>query len=221
MWRVMFLFGSLAGALCLSEQQGAGQQLEKGDILVANEKLADPNFAESVILLVQYDSEDGTVGLIVNRRTDIPLSKIFPKVKHASEDPVYMGGPVEMTAVLALLRLSQKTDQATEVVGDIHVTGAKELIEKSIGSRAEPSKFRIYLGYAGWAAGQLEAEVRAGAWTVLHRRASVVFDDNPDSLWQRLTRESQMRMAKETGRQYALSKLLIGAGTGLRVGSVN
>ena len=220
MWRVMVLFGSLAGALCLSEQHGFGQQLAAGDVLVANEKLADPNFAQSVILAVQYDSQDGTVGLIVNRRTDIPLSKIFPTVQHASGDPVYMGGPVETTAVLALLRLPRKTDQATAVVGDIYVTGAKELIEKSIGSRTESSKFRIYLGYAGWAAGQLEAEVRAGAWAVLHRRASVVFDDDPDSLWQRLTRESQMRMAKETGRQYALYKLLIGAGAGLRVGSV-
>lgn len=220
MWRVMVLFGSLAGALCLSGQEVAGQQLAAGDVLVANEKLADPNFAQSVILVVQHDSENGTVGLIVNRRTDIPLSKIFPKIEHASGDPVYMGGPVEMMAVLALLRSTQKTDQATAVVGDIYVTGAKELIEKLIASRAEASKFRIYLGYAGWAAGQLEGEVRADAWAVLRRRAGVVFDDNPDSLWQRLTRESQMRMAGQIGRQYALSKLLIGAGAGLRVGSV-
>jgi putative transcriptional regulator len=172
------------------------RQLSVGDILVASEKLGDPNFARSVVLLVQYDEDKGTVGLVINRRTEIPLSRIFPKTKHAPSDPVYMGGPVSITAVQALLRLSKQTDQATPVVADIYVTGAKELIEKSVASRAGPSKFRLYLGYAGWAPGQLETEIELGAWAVLHSDPDTVFDENPESLWSRLRRESHMQIAR-------------------------
>jgi putative transcriptional regulator len=177
-----------------------------GDILVASEKLADPNFAQSVVLIVQYDDQDGTVGLVINRRTEIPLSRIFPKTKHAAGDPVYMGGPVSTTAAQALLRLSKKADQATPVIADVYITGAKELIEKSVASRLDPSKFRLYLGYAGWAPGQLETEIQLGAWAVLHSVPDIVFDENPDSLWSRLKRESQMQIAGDSllGKELAV-----------------
>src|SRR5437868_4775974 len=176
-------------------QYRSEQQVSIGDILVANEKLADPNFAESVVLIVHYDDDDGTVGLIINRRTEIPLSQIFPKKKHATHDPAYMGGPVATTAVQVLLRLPDKTDEATHVMADIFVTGGKELIEKSIAARLDSSKFRVYLGYAGWAPGQLEAEIRLGAWFVVNRDPKIVFDGDPDSLWSRLIRESHMQTA--------------------------
>src|SRR5690349_12583124 len=126
----------------------SASQVSVGDILVANEKLADPNFAQSVILIVQYDDEHGTVGLVINRRTEIPISRIFPESKRASSDPVFMGGPVSITAAQALLRLSKKQDQATPVMADVYITGAKELIEKSVAARLDSSKFRLYLGYA-------------------------------------------------------------------------
>jgi putative transcriptional regulator len=204
-WRIIAMWGRfsvlsvLAVALCVAglpaAQYGSEQRLSIGSMLVASEKLADPNFAESVILIVHYDDNDGTVGLIINRRTELPISRIFPKVKHATQDPVYMGGPVAITAVQALLRWPEKTDQATQVIADVFVTGAKELIEKSITSRLDSSKFRIYLGYAGWAPGQLEAEIRLGAWSVVNPEAKIVFDVDPDSLWSRLMRESHMQTA--------------------------
>jgi putative transcriptional regulator len=179
-------------------EYGSAQQVSVGEILVASEKLADPNFAQSVVLIVHYDDEDGTVGLVINRRTEIPLSRVFPKTKHAPADPVYMGGPVSITAAQALLRLSQKTDQATPVFADVYITGAKELIEKSVASRLDQFKFRLYLGYAGWAPGQLEAEIELGAWSVLHGGPNIVFDQNPDSLWSRLSRESHMQIAQSS-----------------------
>ncbi len=179
-------------------QYGSQQQLSAGSILLASERLADPNFAQSVILIVQYDPDEGTVGLIINRRTELPLSRLFPDIKQASSDPAYMGGPVEIAAIQALLRLPQKTDQATRVADNVYLTGTKDLIEKSIASRAEPSDFRIYLGYAGWASRQLEAEIRLGAWSVLNHRSNLVFDKNPGSLWSRLTRESHTQVAKLT-----------------------
>jgi putative transcriptional regulator len=197
MWRRQVILGVLPVALCLAGQYRPGQQISTGSLLVASDKLADPNFAESVVLIVQYDPDEGTVGIVINRRSDITISRIFPKMKRASTDPVYMGGPVGITAVQALLRLPEKADQAAHVMGDVYVTGAKEVIEKSIAARAGPSKFRLYVGYAGWAPGQLEGEIRQGAWSVLNRGPKVVFDEDPDSLWDRLTRESHMQIAFE------------------------
>lgn len=197
MWGTISTLGGLAIALSLAghAQYRSEEHISIGDILVASEKLADPNFAESVVLIVHFDDDDGTVGLIINRQTELPVSRIFPKTKHATHDPAYMGGPIAITAVQALIRSPDKTDQATHVMADIFVTGGKELIEKSIASGLDPSKFRVYLGYAGWAPGQLEAEIRLGAWSVVNREPRFVFDGDPDSLWSRLIHESHMQTA--------------------------
>ena len=174
------------------------QDLSIGSILVAKEKLGDPNFAESVVLIVQYDQDEGTLGLVINRPSEVPLLQLFPHVKHAPADPVYMGGPVGITIGQALLRLPAKTDDATHISGDVYVTASKKLIEKSVASHARPSKFRLFLGYAGWAPGQLEAEVRLGAWSLLKGHAKIIFDSDPGSLWERLIRETHWQMAQAT-----------------------
>src|SRR6185437_6864968 len=195
--RKLPVLGLLAFVTCASAQYGDEQPLSVGDVLVASKKLADPNFAEAVVLIVQYDQEEGTVGLVINRQSEISLSRVFPDIKHATADPVYLGGPVGISVGQALLRLPAKADRAEQVSGDIYATGDKELIEKSVSSRAGPSRFRLYFGYAGWAPGQLAAEIRLGAWTVLKNRSKIIFDDDPDSLWNRLTRESETRMADD------------------------
>ncbi len=174
------------------------QSVSVGSILVAKEKLGDPNFAESVVLIVQYDEDEGTLGIVINRPSDVPLSQVFPHIKHATADPVYMGGPVGITAGQALLRLTAETDDATHILGDVYVTASKKLIEKSVASHATPAKFRLFLGYAGWAPGQLEAEIRLGAWSLLKGHSKIIFDDDPSTLWDRLNRETHWQMAKAT-----------------------
>jgi len=183
-------FGKLRGA-----QYGVEEHLGVGSLLVASEKLGDPNFAESVVLVIEHDEEKGTLGVVINRRSEISLARAFPDIEGASADPVYVGGPVSLTAVQALLRQPSEPAEARRVSGEVYATGSKDVIEKYIRSHASPSKFRLYAGYAGWAPGQLEAEVRIGAWTVLANRSKLVFDTDPDSLWSRLTRESHMQVA--------------------------
>jgi putative transcriptional regulator len=173
----------------------AEDQLGIGSLLVASEKLRDPNFAESVVLILEHDEDNGTLGVIINRRSEFPLSRVFPDIKGASSDPIYLGGPVSTTAVQALLRLPNEMDEVRHVSGDVYATGSKQVIENSVRARVVSSKFRLYVGYAGWGPGQLEVEVRMGAWQVLADRPKLVFDDDPDSLWPRLTRESHMQVA--------------------------
>jgi putative transcriptional regulator len=203
---------ALAG-LTLFLGHAAGQSLGAGSVLVATEKLGDPNFAESVVLITQYDDEEGTVGVIINRRTTIPITKLFPDIKHASPDPVFMGGPVALTSAQALLKLPAGKDQARRISGEIYATGDKAVIEDSVRGRVKPSEFRLYLGYAGWAPGQLQAEIRIGAWTVLASRSALVFDPDPDSLWDRLTRESHMQIASFNVPAFAASVVAVQSGS--------
>jgi len=178
----------------------AGQDLAAGKLIVAKPELGDPNFAESVILLIDYDKDKGAVGLILNRRTKVPISRVFPELKAPVSDPVFLGGPVETDAAQALMRASSKPADANHVFADVYATGKKDVIDKSIAAGAKASRFRIYVGYGGWAPGQLEHETELGAWAVIRATPEVVFDDDPDSLWMRMNRATDTRIALLTSR---------------------
>jgi len=171
------------------------QPLSVGEVLIASDKLSDPNFAESVVLLVEQGEDGGTLGLIINRESEITLSKLFPTLKGGSLGRVFQGGPVSPGVGLALLRVSIKPEKCTRITEDVYLSGSKDLIEKSVTSRAPPTKFRLYLGYAGWAPGQLEAELDAGAWSIARGGPGVIFDRDPDSLWLRLSHEPRTQIA--------------------------
>lgn len=194
MWRWCLILGALV-TTAVAGQNAASMDVAVGRLLIATKSLADPNFERTVILIVDYDSDKGTSGLILNRRTSVALSKVFPDVKNVPGDPVYQGGPVEVSGAQALIRAHDKPENATQVFGDVYVTGSKELIEKMVGASPDPASFRLYVGYGGWGAGQLEHEVELGAWEVLNARAAIVFDDDPDSLWSRLDELAHSRIA--------------------------
>lgn len=169
-----------------------------GKLLVADDQLLDEPFARTVILLVHHD-DDGTVGLVINRPTKTTLSELFPiaaKTTKNHADPVYEGGPVEGTGVLGLVRSRVKLEEGGLVFADVYVTSAKELLEKVAGEGKDPAHFRTYLGYCGWAPGQLDAEIEEGAWHVVEGRATLVFDSDPETLWRRLFEKSGMRVAR-------------------------
>jgi putative transcriptional regulator len=172
------------------------QDLGVGKVLVAARGLGDPNFAGTVILLVHFDGK-GAVGLILNRRTDVPLSRVLDlKAVKDRSDPVYVGGPVEPTAVLGLLESSAKVEKAENIFGGVYLITDKALFEKTISTRPDPGVFHVYLGYAGWTQDQLRAEVQVGAWFIFPGDAETVFNSNPDSLWLEMIKKTQLRFAK-------------------------
>jgi putative transcriptional regulator len=174
---------------------GGSENLASGALLVSKPELEDPNFIRTVVLLVNYDEDKGAFGLIVNRRTDATLAKVLPKLKNAGTHLVYEGGPVQTDTMFALFRSRTKPDDGQLVTGDIYETANSELIEKTAGV-STPERFHAYIGYCGWGEGQLENEVQLGAWAVMTPDARVPFDDDPDSLWQRMDHKSQMRIAQ-------------------------
>ena len=186
---------TIVSLAALVEFAGDGSDaLVPGTLLVASDKLGDPNFAETVVLITRRDATEGTMGVVLNRAMDVTLAKAFPSLK-ANSDPVYEGGPVSPDAVQALLRTSAKPADAVNIAADIYLVVRKAPLEKSITERLPSEKFRVYLGYAGWGPGQLENEIRAGAWTTT-RGSRYVFDSEPASLWPRLKRDAESQVAK-------------------------
>jgi putative transcriptional regulator len=195
----MLRFVLLAALFGLASVPGAAQAVElaPGTFLVASRDLGDPNFSETVILLLRYDEEQGAMGLIVNRRGDLPLSRVFEDVKQAKgrKDLAYLGGPVEEGNVLALLKSSAKLDDEQRVFPGVYLISSRELLEKTVADKAEPTVFHVYLGYAGWGPGQLEHELELGAWHIMAPDAASVFDADPDAVWPRLIRRTELRIA--------------------------
>lgn len=175
----------------------ADEDLAEGTLLVADRKLVDPNFERSVVLIITY-GEEGTVGLVLNRQSDVPVAKLLAGVNDAKDrkDTAFSGGPVEPKSVLALLRSRAGPKGAQQVTRDIWAILDPSLLEETLADHAGPDKLRFYVGYAGWGPGQLEAEMDAGAWRVIGGNTDTVFDSAPDSLWDRVSRGLDLRLAR-------------------------
>ena len=172
------------------------KDLGVGKLLVASRGLADPDFAQTVILLVHYDQE-GVLGLVLNRRTDVPLSRVLD-LKSAKDrsDPVYLGGPVEPSTVFALYQSPVKVKAAENVFAGVYLISSKDLFKKVLSVRPDPSVFHVYLGYAGWTPDQLRNEVHLGAWYIFPADTSTVFNSDPDSLWLQMIQKTELQWAK-------------------------
>jgi putative transcriptional regulator len=197
-----FVFLALMCGLAPVPGPAQAPELAAGNFLVSSRDLGDPNFSETVILLLKYDDEQGAMGLIVNRRSDLPLSRVFEDMKQAKgrADLAYLGGPVEPGNVLALLKSSTKIEDAERVFANVYLISEKDLLEKTLADKAEPGVFHVFLGYAGWGPGQLEHEVDQGAWHILPPDAASFFDADPDAVWPRLIRRTELRIARRRER---------------------
>src|ERR1700733_782409 len=153
----------------------ADEDLAEGKILVADRKLKDAHFTQTVVLIVTYD-EQGTVGLVLNRQSDVPVSELLAGLKDAKnrEDSAFTGGPVEPKSVLALLRTRNGPRGAQHVAGDIWAILDQDLLADALSKHAGSDELRFYVGYAGWGPGQLEDELDAGAWRVIRGGADTV-----------------------------------------------
>ena len=172
-------------------QRGAVRDLKAGRLLVASRNLPDPNFATTVILLAEY-GKDGAMGLIVNRRTDVTLARIFPDLQSPeSGATAFFGGPVSVSSVLALLRSTSARADSRHVVGDVYLVNTGEVLKKTMAAGEGPRRFRVYVGYSGWGPGQLEHETNDGSWFVLDGDADVVFDPDPESIWRRQIKRAE------------------------------
>jgi putative transcriptional regulator len=159
----------------------------KGRFLVASRRLADPNFAETVVLLLAYEAA-GAIGVVINRPTDVPLGSVLSDVEGLRDrpDPVYLGGPVARNVLLALIRAAQQPESSRAVFDGVYVSGNREALRKALGKTGKQDRVRVYAGYAAWGPGQLDREVTHGDWHVAAADAAMVFGMKASAIWPKL-----------------------------------
>jgi len=136
------------------------------------------------------------LGLIVNRRTKVPVGRALEDLKSAQGRPdlIYSGGPVGRSDVLALARSKTKLEDAERIFGDVYLVNSAPLLEKTMAASAADT-LHIYAGYAGWSPKQLEGEVEIGAWYIFPADAGSIFAANPASVWTHFIEQTEMRIA--------------------------
>ena len=172
-----------------------------GRLLVATPVLSDPNFRRTVVLVVEHEEEQGTLGVVLNRPTQVPVDQVLEPWMDLATSPsvVFSGGPVATTRALALA-LVPGTDEpvgwhpldgspAVARLGLVDLDAPPGLLAPAVAS------LRVYAGYAGWSAGQLEAEISEGAWYVLPAEQGDAFCAEPERLWPAVLRRQGGELA--------------------------
>jgi putative transcriptional regulator len=161
-----------------------------GQLLVAMPHMQDPRFARSVVYMCAHSEEGGAMGLVVNKLLgSLTMDELFKQLEIEPSrvnrpQPVHFGGPVEPGRGFVLHSADYHED-ASLVVGDnVAVTATLEIL-RAIGRGQGPKQNLLALGYAGWAPGQLDAEIQANGWLSVAPDDAILFDPDHDSKWQR------------------------------------
>jgi putative transcriptional regulator len=158
--------------------------------LVAVPQLGDPNFQRAVILLMEYGG-DGALGLVVNRTAQINMGEVarsqgFPQHADQDDQPVFVGGPVQPERGF-VLHTQSEIEESVEVKDGVFVSSSLEALKQLAG---EPgARFRLCLGYAGWGPGQLEKELKEGAWIAAPVTRRHVLETPPQETWETVLRD--------------------------------
>ncbi len=165
-----------------------------GRLLAATPLLGDPNFRRTVILVVEDDPEEGTLGVVLNRPTEVPVRQVLEPWTELVTGPsvVFRGGPVSPNSALALAQAHGSDEPVgwrsldgsplMARIGLVDLDAPPELLAGGI------SSLRVFAGYAGWGAGQLRAEIDEGAWYVLTGEPADAFFAEPERLWPAVLR---------------------------------
>ena len=162
----------------------------RGKFLIASRNLVEPTFARRVVLLLDYD-EMGGIGLVINRPTSMALAQVVPGMEQfaAREDYIRSGGPVERNRLFMLMRAEVQPPGTQQLLRDTYGSSTLHPLRELVASgRAESAEFIVFAGYAGWAPGQLEAEIERGDWHVAPGRSEHVFNAEAAEVWPRLIR---------------------------------
>ena len=161
----------------------------KGPLLIASPRLLDPNFVQTVVLMVQHD-KNGALGLVLNRPTELTLRQAWEQVSQSTcerNDNLYVGGPCE--GVLMAIHPFAEASQI-EVLPGLHFATETDHIKWLI-QQGDEKNVRFFVGYAGWTAGQLENEIEGGSWLSMPATIERVFA-SVETLWRQAKREIEL-----------------------------
>jgi len=177
------------------------EQMHAGMLLVATPRLLDPNFAGTVVLLLDV-ADEGALGVVLNRPTPVAVAEVLEPWGSAVAEPevLFLGGPVDDEAAIAIGRLGQTPADGEEPVGFRTVVrdtglGMVDLDAPPEVVRGMLTGLRIFAGYSGWGAGQLQGEVARGDWYVVPGRPDDVFRDDTSGLLRDVLRRQPGELA--------------------------
>ena len=157
----------------------------RGNLLIAGPALIDPNFWRTVVLVGEH-SEEGALGVVLNRSSETPVQEALPELTLLADDlgAVHVGGPVQPSAVVVLADFVDPDAAETLVVDSVGFLPSE--VEPDL--LGELRRARVYAGYAGWGPGQLDGELEEGSWIVEPALPEDVFTDDPENLWSDVLR---------------------------------
>jgi putative transcriptional regulator len=160
----------------------------QGQFLIAMPGMGDPNFAGTVAYICKHD-EDGALGIVINRPTDMTLGEIFEQLSLEVGDetqgmqPVLNGGPVQPDRGFVLHQSDQGFDSTVDPAADVKVTVSQDILT-TMAKGDGPTPAIVALGYAGWASGQLESELAANAWLCTPADPAIIFSTPFAERWK-------------------------------------
>ncbi len=159
----------------------------RGQFLIAGRSLRDPNFFQSVVLIVEH-GEGGAMGVVVNRPSGVTVAQALKNHFELPEsgEMVYVGGPVERNALFILHNADDLDGSETPVLDGVFVGSSPDTFQSIVQRSAEGTeglKFRVYFGCAGWAPDQLEGELARNDWLVVPAAVDYVFHTDPYAVW--------------------------------------
>lgn len=172
------------------------EEILAGRLLVATPLLGDPNFRRAVVLVVEDEPDEGTLGVVLNRPTQTPVQQVLESWTDLVTGPsvVFRGGPVSPNSALGLAMVPGEEEPVgwraldgialRSRLGLVDLDAPPQLLEGGIAS------LRVFAGYAGWGPGQLQAEIEEGAWYVLPAEPADPFAAEPERLWQVVLRRA-------------------------------
>ncbi len=154
----------------------------RGQLLIAGPTLLDPNFWRTIVLVVEH-TEEGALGLVLNRPSETSVGAAVDELDELldAEDPLFIGGPVQPSAVIVLAHFEDATDAALMAFDDVGVLGTSASIEQL---SAGVQQARAFVGHAGWGPGQLDAELERDDWILDPATLGDAFSADPRELWQ-------------------------------------
>jgi putative transcriptional regulator len=180
---------AVAVASALSAAPVAAQTIGNGTLLVASPALTDANFARAVVLVLRHD-ENGTIGIMLNRPTNLVPATVFPELAEnlgTYDGKLFRGGPIAPSRLLYLVRgLAAATVSGPEVLDKVFLSIDDASLPEMVRLADGTDELRLYAGHAAWVPGQLQAEIGAGGWQILRATPELVFHSDTGTLWKEL-----------------------------------
>lgn len=190
---LLLTFGGPFGHVHAAEETAPSRSV----LLIANEDMEDPRFRQTVVLVTRHGKSRSTIGVILNRPSDVRLDQVFPDFARSLTDHrLHYGGPVAQGQIVFMVRGDTVPKAAITLADKLYISSDGQSLKRLLQSPTPPDRLRVFDGFASWAPGQLENEIDRGDWFLLPIDVDAIFGTPAAEIWERLLRRATQRMVR-------------------------